>query len=113
MAARDVRQHDEHITSELIVENGQAFLRRFQRGRSAHLDYLAELRKNPDALNHLSFAGWELSIPEVDLMMWKELLPDLDSHDRETRKRAWKWFMKSEHADPYRVRERQRGIITT
>lgn len=110
--ARDIR-HDGTAGSELIVENGVAYLRRFQAGRKAHLEFLNELRKNPGALDHLSFAGWELSIPEVDLKMWKELIPELDSLDRETRMRAWKWFMKSEHADPYRVRERQRVVIAS
>ncbi len=111
--ARDIRQVSESVGSELIIENGVAHNRRFDPGRKAYLDYLSELRKNPGALDNMSFAGWELSFPEVDLLMWKELIPDLDSHDRETRMRAWKWFIKSEHSDPYRVRERQRAIITS
>ena len=110
---RDVKQHAETLWSDMIVEDGIVHIRRIDTGRTAYLEYLNELRKNKDALNHLSFAGWELSIPEVDLLMWKEILPDLDSDDRETRLRCWKWFMKSEHSDPFRVRERKRGILTT
>jgi hypothetical protein len=110
---RDVQQIAPGVVSELIVENGVAHWQTRNAGRKAHLEYLAELRKNPDALDHLSFAGWELSFPDIsELALWKKRIPDLDSEDRQTRNRAWKWFMKSEHSDPYRVRGRKRGILT-
>ena len=102
------------IVSELHVDNGVAHWRTVNAGRKAHLDYLQELRKNPEAIRHLSFAGLELSFPDVsELDWWKRQIPDLDSPDRETRKRAWSWFMGSSYSDPYRVRERKkRGIFT-
>ena len=110
---RDLTRINEHIVNELVVENGVAHWRHYDSAERAHMEMLKELRKNPDALDHMSFAGWELSFPSVErLQMIKNKFPLLDSEDRQTRRRAWAWFMKSEYADPYRVRERKRGLIT-
>lgn len=110
---RDLIEIAPGLINELIVEDGVAHWRHHDSSIKPHLEYLAELRKNPGALDHMSFAGWELSFPSVEhLQLIKNKLPDLDSPDRETRRRAWAWFMKSSYADPYRVRERRRAVTT-
>lgn len=101
-------QFDGVAGDDLVIADGKAHRRRFQPSRKAILEFNNELRKNPEALNHLSFAGWELCIPEVDYKMWCELIPDLASDDNETNLRAWKKFIASEWCDPYRVRDRKK-----
>ena len=68
-----------------------------------------ELRKSPDALRPLSFMGWELSIPELNYYALIKKYPDLAAPDKDTSFRAWKKFLKTSEADPYRVRDRRRS----
>ena len=82
--------------------------RQIQPARDSILEFNQELRKNEGALQHLSFAGAELNIPDLDLIRLQKKYPELNSPHGETRTRAWLKFMGSAEADPYRLRDRKR-----
>jgi len=52
------------------------------------------------------WGGVELMIPELDYAVLTRRFPDLGSPDHEIRLRAWKGFLATSAADPYRVRPR-------
>lgn len=91
-----------------LVKAGQLKRKAELPGRFAILDENQELRRNPDAIQNLSFAGPCLQIPEPDLYaLWRKY-PELNVADKMTRRNAWLKFIGSSEADPYRVRERNR-----
>lgn len=49
------------------------------------------------------WAGSELMIPELDYYVLVRRFPDLSSPDSEIRLKAWKRFLATSAADPYRV----------
>jgi hypothetical protein len=87
-------------------EGGGIFRYWFQPNRNEILENNLRLRNEPDAIEHKESMGWELSIPEVDFYHLIDIYPDLNSSDKDTRERAWKRFLGSSEADPYRVRDR-------
>lgn len=90
--------------------------------RASGLDALAT-RRNERGVAKLkddegrAFGYAALAIPELDYYVLLARFPDLNSKDRDTQKRAWQQFCKSEHSLPYRVdasigkRQRDDGII--
>ena len=89
-----------------LDSDGMAYGELLQPGRQAILERNAELRKNPDALQHLESMGLELTIPEVDYYILQQKYPELKSSCATTRSLAWAKFMRSSESDPYRVRPR-------
>ena len=84
----------------------------FQPSRKMILERNAELRKNPGALNNMEMMGLELTMPEEDYWTLVRKYPDLKSSDPTVRTVAWRNFMGSREADPYRVRERKIELNT-
>ncbi len=64
----------------------------------------ANLRKNPSALNDLSFGRQELSIPTVDYEALKKKYPVLVQGSNAERTAFYQRFIKSSESLPYRVR---------
>lgn len=96
------------LQSRFKIEQGQLVRKQTQADSDAIKNANAELRKNPDALRNLSFGALALKIPEIDLyVLWKKY-PELNSTDRMTRRNAWRRFINSSEADPFRVRTRTR-----
>ena len=91
------------------MQGGELVRRIRQPSEDRILDRNAELRKNPGALRELSFAGLELTIPELHYLRLIQERPDLHSSDAETKTRAWRAFIASSDADPYRVRDRYKS----
>ena len=103
------------ILSDWKIEGGSLVRVQRQASRDLILGRNAELRKNPDAISDLTFAGLELQIPLLDLAILRKKYPDLNSPDGKTRTDAWRRFFGSSESDPYRVRDRRRarGKATT
>lgn len=99
------------VAKDIVIEDGVAHVRHWQPSARAILEFNKELRKNRGAFNNLTFAGWEMIIPEAHLYYWYKWIPDLDSHDRETKLRAWKAFIASFISDPYRTYERRKKRV--
>lgn len=91
------------------VEGGTLVRSRSQPDRVQLLEHNQELRNNPGALRDMSFAGLEMNLPELDYYLLIEQYPDLNSPDAEIKTKAWRKFMASPLADPYRVRDRPRA----
>jgi len=72
--------------------------------RSAILERNQELRRNPGALQDLSFGRLALSIPELDYWHLRKKYPDMFEGDAETRQRALARFCASPESAPYKVR---------
>lgn len=68
-----------------------------------------EVRRNPDALRNLSFAGLELRIPEIAYYALRKKYPELNSPDAEIRTKAWRRFLATSEADEYRMRPKRRA----
>ena len=102
------RSLDGAILSQWKVEQGHLVRKQTQPTEDLLLDSNAELRKNPGALRPLSFMGLELRIPELHYLRLVKKYPDLNSPDGLTRRNAWRKFMASAEADPYRVHDRVR-----
>ena len=99
---------DGAILSTWKVEQGHLVRRQHQPNHGQILQFNRELQKNVGAVRDLSFAGWTLQIPENDLYeLWKKY-PELNSPNGDERTLAWKAFIRSSEADPYRIRPRQR-----
>lgn len=79
------------------------------------LNFNNEIRKNPGAINSLSFMGAELNIPVLHLRrLWKKY-PELNAKNGQVRTAAWMKFMGSSEADIYRLKDRSkaRGVPHT
>ena len=72
--------------------------------RNAILERNAELKKNPGAVNDLSFGRLTMSMPELDWEHWKKVYPDLASQDASIMNAALAKFMRTSEAAPYLVR---------
>ena len=72
--------------------------------RQAILVRNKELRKNPGAIQDLSFGRMELSIPELDYWHIRKKWPGMFDGDIETRKAQLQRFMASPESAPYKVR---------
>ena len=97
------------IWSSWKVEHGHLVRRQRQPSQDSVLQFNQELRRNPGAVRPMSFMGLELNIPAVDLrILWKKY-PALNSTNGEEKTAAWRKFMGSSEADPYRVRDRSKA----
>jgi hypothetical protein len=72
-------------------------------GRNQSLEFLKELRKNPDAVNQKGEIRLQLSIPEADYFILKIKYPILQDGSSAEKQRFWKWFVKQSESRPYRV----------
>ncbi len=106
--AEMLTEFDGVLLSSWRFEGGKLVRKQTQPSRELILDHNAELKKNPDALRHLSFAGLELNIPMLDLIVLQKKYPALASSIGQERKAAWLKFMGSSESDPYRVRDRRK-----
>ena len=97
------------LFADFKIEGGELVRRIRQPSEDRILDRNRELRKNPGALRELTFAGLELNIPVLHYERLTAKYPDLHSLSAETRTRAWRKFMGSSEADPYRVRDRKKA----
>ena len=102
-------EFDGVLFSEWHFEGGDLVRKQTQPSRELILDRNAELKKNPGAINHLSFAGLELTIPTLDLIVLQKKYPALASANGQERKDAWLRFMGTAEADPYRIRDRSKA----
>lgn len=98
------RQTDGVVIRENVIDDGKLYGRLVQPSRNVILDRNAELRKNPDALRPMQSMGLELTIPVADYYALKKKYPDLSSPDGLTRTLAWKKFLGTAEAIPYKVR---------
>ena len=103
-----MRRFDGELLASWKVEDGKLVRRMTQPREDRILDDLSEIRKSPDALRNLEWAGWELSIPELHFHRLVQKYPELQAPDREICLKAWKRFLGTSEADPYRVRDRRR-----
>lgn len=71
--------------------------------RAAIMDRNAELRKNPGAINDLSFGRLAISMPELDYWQLVKRKPELQAPDKQTRDAAWAKWMASAESAPYKV----------
>ena len=101
--------HDGELLGNWRIVDGQLVRTLTQPREDLILEANQELRKSPDALRPLSFMGWELSIPELNYYALVKKYPELGVPDHDTRFRAWKKFLGTSEADPYRVRDRRRA----
>ena len=101
-------EFDGVLFSSWRFEGAQLVRKQTQPSRELILDHNAELKKNPGALQNLSFAGLELNIPVLDLIVLQKKYPALGSSIGQERKAAWLKFMGSSESDPYRVRDRRK-----
>ena len=62
-----------------IDAKGQALSMLDQPGRNMILERLVELRKSPDAVNHMQHMGLECTIPLVDLYYLNKTFPGFTS----------------------------------
>jgi len=87
--------HEGKLYSRLVMSTNirQAILHRNQ-----------ELKKNPGAVNDLSFGRLALSIPELDHHYLVQKYPDLASPDAGIKNAALAKFMASSESIPYRVK---------
>jgi hypothetical protein len=97
---------DGELFAQWRIEQGHLVRTVTQPREDRILDANRELRKAPGALRPLSWAGLELSIPELHYYRLVKKYPELASRDGETKTRAWRRFLASSEADPYRVRDR-------
>jgi len=72
--------------------------------RGAILERNRELRRNPDALQDLSFGRKVLDIPELDYWHLRAKYPDIFEGDKDTRAKALARFLASPESAPYKVR---------
>lgn len=77
-----------------------------QPNRELLLERNAKLRRE-GGLANLTFAEHALRIPEIDYYQLKDRHPELASMDPEIRTRAWRAFVASSEADPYRTKDRR------
>ena len=97
------------ILTNWAIDGGRLVRVQHQPSRDLILNRNAELRKNPDAIDDLTFAGLELTIPLVDLAILRKKYPGLNAMDGQERTDAWRRFFGSSEADPYRIRDRKRA----
>lgn len=71
--------------------------------RNAALEYLKELRKNPDAVNRRPDIRLALSIPEADMVILRQRYPVLVHGSTYEKKQFWERFKNSTESEPYRV----------
>ena len=107
-----MRDNDGELFADWRIQQGHLVRRIRQPREDAILDANAELRKNPDALRPLSFMGWALCIPELHWLRLQKTHPELFAPDAATQQSAWRLFLASSEADPYRVRDRSRRRVT-
>ena len=91
------------------LEQGHLVRHQVQPTRNAVLERNATIQREPEALRRLDWASWQLSIPELDMKILAKKHPELMNPDGPTRKAAWKRFIESDEADPYRVRARTKA----
>ena len=105
-----------HSDGELLanwrVVDGQLVRTMTQPREDVILEANRELRKNPAAIRPMSFMGWELCMPELNYYALIKKYPDLAAPDKDTSLRAWKKFLRTSEADPYRVRDRRRARVS-
>ena len=78
--------------------------------RAVILERNARLRReNP--LQNLSFGALVLTIPEEDYYSLLRTRPALKAGDKAIRERAWRDFMASPEAAPYKVRDTRGGLV--
>ena len=97
------------ILTNWKIDGGRLVRIQHQPSSDSILERNAELRKNPDAIDDLTFAGLELVIPLVDLARLRKKYPALNALDGKERTDAWRRFFGSREADPYRVRDRKKA----
>lgn len=97
---------DGTMIREVIFEKDavHGLLTQDARSRKMILERNLRLRNEPGALRHLDHMGLELTIPEEDYYNLIKKYPDLNSKDHLTQSLAWKKFMGTAEAVPYRVR---------
>ena len=96
------------LFSEFKVEGDRLVRRTAQPTRRPILEFVHRIRTEGDAVRPLTFMGWELSIPENDYFPLLEKYPELNSPDAEIRTRAWRKFIGSSEAEPYRINRKVR-----
>lgn len=106
-------QRDGPIFSSWKMEGTHLVRTQVQPSQDIILDFNAELRKNKGALRHLSFAGLELNIPEIDFYVLLKKYPDLGCPDAEIKTKAWRKFIGTSESDKFRVRDRRRARAIT
>lgn len=94
------------LIRETVMDGTQLHGRLHQPTRALILDRNQELRKNPDAVNHMQHAGLELTIPLADYYALQRKYPLLKSVDAFSRTMEWKRLMGTDELDAYRVRDR-------
>ena len=101
-----------HSDGELLaswrIVDGQLVRTMTQPREDLILEANAELRKSPEALRPLSYGAWMLCMPELNFLAAQKKHPDLASLDSHTRYQAWKKFINSSEAAPYRVKHKAR-----
>lgn len=95
---------DGTLKSEFYIEDDIIHRRVTDVHEQAILNRNAELRKNPGVIDHMGFAGLELTIPESHYYRLLVKYPDLGSHDAEIKRKAWLRFLKTPESQPYKVR---------
>lgn len=99
---------DGELLASWRIVDGQLVRTMTQPREDSILEANVELRKSPDALRELSYGKWMLSIPELHYHRIVQKHPDLAALHMHTRHQAWKKFINSSEAAPYRVRNRRR-----
>ncbi len=72
--------------------------------RNNAMEFLKELRRNPEALRNTQDGRLTLSIPPADFEILKAKYPVIRTGASYERKRFWAWFLKQSESLPYRVR---------
>jgi len=97
------RDADQVLVRELYAEpDGTLSSRLHQPSRQAILEHNARSRiEHPR--RELTFGRMVLNIPLLDRERLRHTHPDLDHPDAETRNRAWRLFIQSAEALPFKV----------
>ena len=74
-------------------------------GRNDAMNFLKELRKNPDALRDTTDMRIGLSIPPADYQILKVQYPVLVNGSTAEKKKFWQDFYNSSDSDCYKVRK--------
>jgi hypothetical protein len=90
------------LIQSLSLEDGKVLSEVYDPNRNAAMGYIADMRSSAD-IQDMSWGRWQLSIPELDLMLLKRKYPELNSKDNDMKTRAWKRFLASSESKPYRV----------
>ncbi len=92
-----------------FTKQALAVLHIMQRRDYAHLDNQMDMAKD-EIIRDLTFGRWALSIPEDHHEVLTMLYPDLQSQDATIKTLAWKAFMDTDDALPYKVNSKQRKM---